>query len=228
MGEHWYAEETEPSIPSPPHRLRIDPELSASTGPWLWASQMRERLGEGGDLDANYLEEGWATGLPIGTDSFPGRKGGSAVVGDSIPFAALSNPGSFALSHGNASPHAPTANHRPEHATDIYTALWLRGSIPDGGRSRTATPASADGRQEARIVSTPGVMTHERACEVLCVDEDSDEERIKAAYRGMVRVCHPDRLEQSGELERALATRQMAAINEAYQLLRHHRSVAGS
>ena len=36
----------------------------------------------------------------------------------------------------------------------------------------------------------------------------------------MVSEWHPDRLEQSGERVRAFATKQMAAINEAYHLLR--------
>jgi len=36
----------------------------------------------------------------------------------------------------------------------------------------------------------------------------------------MVGEWHPDRLEQSGERVRTFAIKQMAAINEAYHLLR--------
>ncbi len=69
-------------------------------------------------------------------------------------------------------------------------------------------------------------MTYLRAYELLSVSENSTVTQIRAAYRRMVSEWHPDRLEQSGERVRAFATKQMAAINEAYHLLRELSPVA--
>jgi DnaJ-class molecular chaperone len=63
-------------------------------------------------------------------------------------------------------------------------------------------------------------MTPRRACRLLGVSANSSGEQIKAAYRRMASQWHPDRLARGSEHERQMATEQMAAINEAYSLLR--------
>jgi DnaJ-domain-containing protein 1 len=63
-------------------------------------------------------------------------------------------------------------------------------------------------------------MTLDRAYRLLEVTPASTRAQIKAAYRRKVSHWHPDRLAHRGEEIRQLATRQMAAINEAYRLLR--------
>jgi DnaJ like chaperone protein len=63
-------------------------------------------------------------------------------------------------------------------------------------------------------------MTQDRAYLLLGVTETSTQRQIKAAYRQMVSQWHPDRLELRTEEVRQLATERMAAINEAYRLLR--------
>ena len=63
-------------------------------------------------------------------------------------------------------------------------------------------------------------MTHHRACQLLGVTSTSTQRQIKAAYRRKVSQWHPDRLESRTKEVRLLATEQMAAINEAYRLLR--------
>lgn len=63
-------------------------------------------------------------------------------------------------------------------------------------------------------------MTRLRACQLLGVTAASTREQIKAAYRRMASQWHPDRLERRTEEARHLATEQMAAINEAYSVIR--------
>jgi len=63
-------------------------------------------------------------------------------------------------------------------------------------------------------------MTRQRACRLLGVTADDTREQIKTAYRRMASQWHPDRLERRTEEARQLATEQMAAINEAYSVIR--------
>jgi molecular chaperone DnaJ len=63
-------------------------------------------------------------------------------------------------------------------------------------------------------------MTQDRARQLLGVTSASTGKQIKAAYRRMVSQWHPDRLELPTEEARQFATARMAAINEAYHLLR--------
>lgn len=69
-------------------------------------------------------------------------------------------------------------------------------------------------------------MQYQRACELLSVSKYSTELQIKAAYRRMAGQWHPDRLERGSEEVREFATKQMAAINEAYRYLRGHPPMA--
>jgi hypothetical protein len=63
-------------------------------------------------------------------------------------------------------------------------------------------------------------MTLQRACQLLGVTAASTREQIKTAYRRMAGQWHPDRVETSTEPVQRIATEQMAAINEAYHMLR--------
>jgi hypothetical protein len=63
-------------------------------------------------------------------------------------------------------------------------------------------------------------MTRQHARHLLGVTAASTREQIKAAYRRMASQWHPDRLKCRTEEARHLATEQMAAINEAYSIIR--------
>lgn len=72
----------------------------------------------------------------------------------------------------------------------------------------------------ASLPSANSPMTMPIACQMLGVPAGSSREQVKTAYRRMVSQWHPDRLQHKSEEVRQLATEQMAAINEAYHLLR--------
>jgi curved DNA-binding protein CbpA len=63
-------------------------------------------------------------------------------------------------------------------------------------------------------------MTPRHACRLLGVAANSTHDQLKSAYRRMVSQWHPDRLGPATDDARQRATDQMAAINEAYRLLR--------
>jgi DnaJ-class molecular chaperone len=63
-------------------------------------------------------------------------------------------------------------------------------------------------------------MTLKSARRLLGVTAISSRKEIKTAYRKMASQWHPDRLGFRTESVRRIATEQMAAINEAYHLLR--------
>lgn len=65
-------------------------------------------------------------------------------------------------------------------------------------------------------------MTLKSACRLLGVTATSTRKEIRTAYRKMASQWHPDRLQFRTERVRRFATEQMAAINEAYHLLRSH------
>ena len=63
-------------------------------------------------------------------------------------------------------------------------------------------------------------MTQHRACQLLGVTATNTQKQIKAAYRRKVSQWPHDRLENRANEVHQLATKQMAAINDAYRLLR--------
>jgi DnaJ-domain-containing protein 1 len=62
-------------------------------------------------------------------------------------------------------------------------------------------------------------LTLDAARRLLGVTAASTRDEIKAAYRQMASLYHPDHLARRGDRDRQLATDRMAAINEAYRLL---------
>ena len=180
-------------------------------------------LGEDCELEASFLEESWVSGRPM-TSARVGRKRDRVAENDDrVTFTELNTLGSFFFS-----PASELMGNRPAYAcpadsTNSYRAAWLRDPF-DEFASRTEDQSLvqdfAGYKNHAWDGGALGSMTHRRDCELLSVSEESTATQIRAAYRRMVGEWHPDRLEQSGERVRAFATKQMAAINEAYHLLR--------
>ena len=187
------------------------------------ASQIRELLGEDCAVDASFLEESWASGQPATAARCRRRR--DQVTGDDkgVTFAELNTLGSFFFSAANGLMGDRPAYAYPAGSTNSYTAAWLHDPLEElVSRTEDQAPVqdSAGCTRHGYETGTLRSMTHQRACELLSVREESTVTQIRAAYRRMVGEWHPDRLEQSGETVRAFATKQMAAINEAYHFLR--------
>jgi hypothetical protein len=200
-----------------------------STSPWPLASQIRQLLGEDCELDPSFFEESWTSGLPAAVEtSWHRRDEPEADSPRSGTFAELNRLGTFFFSQADAwqrdgIPYVSSAT-----PTASYTAGWLQEPleesnvrIQDEAPPRNSTAHAEYACERTMLYPT----TYQRACELLSVSKYSTGIQIKAAYRRMVSQWHPDRLEHRSETVRELATQQMAAINEAYRLLRSYPEV---
>jgi hypothetical protein len=87
---------------------------------------------------------------------------------------------------------------------------------PPGNADGDSTGGSREGDGRGAPRARPRGAS---AREVLGVGPDASEEEILAAYRGMARMYHPDRVEGLGPEFSELAERRMKEINAAYQEL---------
>ena len=114
------------------------------------------------------------------------------------------------------------ASARLETFEEQYESSLPRFAKPVSARN--AVPVEPEWDPLAELTESAGEsaqpMTRPRPCRLLGVVAGSTRTEIKAAYRRKVSQWHPDRLAHRGEEVRQLATRQMAAINDAYRLLR--------
>ena len=60
---------------------------------------------------------------------------------------------------------------------------------------------------------------------VLRISSDASNEEIKAAYRSLISVCHPDRVTHKGELAEKAAHLKFLEIQQAYQELENIRGI---
>jgi hypothetical protein len=223
MNEQWNAEDSSYSTPASFCEGEPAEAVLESAGRSCLAGQIQELLGEDCELEASLLEESWASGQPMTAATYRRRRDRVTENDNGVTFAELNTVGGLFFSPANWSMGDHAAYDCPADSTNAYAAGWLRDPL-ERFTSRTGGQApvqdSASDKRHAYDTGASGSMTYRRACEVLSVGEDSTRTQIKAAYRQMVGEWHPDRLEQSGERVRAFATTQMAAINEAYRLLR--------
>jgi len=186
------------------------------------ADQIREMLGEDYALAASFLEESWASGRSITSDTCRRMRNNAVKNVEGVTFADLNTLGSFFFSTAHKLAGDPPAHPHPADSPSAYRAAWLRDpleELPSQGEDHASVQNAAGFKKHAYDERTLAAMTYQRACELLSVSEHSSAAQVKAAYRRMVSEWHPDRLERSGESVRAFATKQMAAINEAYHLL---------
>ena len=231
MDDQWYTDSNSCSIPTERRGTEFD-SPSDSASPRQFASQIREMLGEEGDLDPRFFEESWSSGVPVQLGVFRGGHDRDSISPEeSSTFAERDSLGDLLVSLSSPRPDdfsPPAHSARP---MDFYGAIGLRDPL-EVSPSRVVNYVSAS--KPTHSWSAPGVtmmcggMTYQQACEVLCVSEDSTVDQIKKGYRRMVSEWHPDRMEQSGEILRARATEQMAAINAAYHYLQSNSSAANS
>jgi DnaJ-domain-containing protein 1 len=191
--------------------------------PWLWASQIREALGENSELDPRMLEESWASGQPIRVEAFdtPQEYDVSAASPGPVSFGELIDFGMLFLDQAETQAEERRRCSSSGYGATSYTPDWRHDPAEAPPTQRPAqVSASADGWENGDSARGLKPTTYEGACAILCLSENCNDTQIKAAYRRMVRAWHPDRLVQSDETMRACATEKMVAINEAYHFLR--------
>jgi DnaJ-domain-containing protein 1 len=188
-------------------------DTSTPADPPHFADQIAQLFGEDSDLDPLFLEESWTLGVPAATGRWQHRQRAHAdrerqsqSFRDlhnlaSIHFVEAADPAAFipqALAaavqkgYGAASPQSPA---QPEAPTFIDER-----NRPCQGTARPMTPRHAHRLLGVSAATTPA--------------------QLRSAYRRMVSQCHPDRLGPTTDDARQRATDRMAAINEAYRLLR--------
>lgn len=222
MNGQWYAEEGLSWTASLFSDEQV-PEALESGGPRCTADEIRELLGGVGELEASLLEKSWASGQPMSSAPCRRKRDGAAVNDGDVTFAELDTFGGFFVSRANEVVGETATRDAAAESTNSYRAAWLRDPFAEFAprtEAKTGSPDSADDEKDLYDAGALASMTYQRACKLLDVSEDSSVAQIRAAYRRMVGEWHPDRLEQSTERVRAFATRQMAAINAAYHLLR--------
>lgn len=108
-----------------------------------------------------------------------------------------------------------------EHA--VAVASWPpRPSEEPSGQAEDQAPQAGEAFSEkrGRRWETAPSMTPQRACRLLGVTSASTREQVKAAYRRLAAQWHPDRFASATKEALGLANDQMAAINEAYRVMR--------
>jgi DnaJ domain len=228
MNNAWHFEDNPYSTADLFRAQEPEADQLGDASPSCVASQIRELLGEDFELDASILEESWMSGLPVASTRYPRNRERATKDDNGVTFAELGTVGSLFFAQENGLMGDRPAKAYPDRPTLPYTAAWLTNPLEELGSWKENQAAERDSADNARRASDTGVlglMTYQRACELLGVSGGSSITQIRAAYRRMVGEWHPDRLEQSGERMRAFATKQMAAINEAYHLLRDFSAV---
>lgn len=207
---------------------------------WPLADQIRRLLGEDSELESSFFEEIWTSGQRDGGESRRDRRDRPVTLDVQDSGFAYQDCGFAFQDRGFADPGGVESvlfsqERRWRHDCRSYTAFvapgtsytasWLQEPIEEHQQCRTNEELPGDSAASAETASDHTMFSSkqcQRACELLRVNQHSTEAQIKAAYRRMAGQWHPDRLEQRGEDARAVATQQMAAINEAYGYLRTH------
>jgi hypothetical protein len=181
-------------------------------------------LGDDSDPDPLFFEESWTLGVAAAVEHFQQRlKRQKERERQSRAFREFDSLGAlfFVQERNWCAEHLPWA--QPPQIDSRRDAGWplqvseeLSAGMEDQAPQDWETFAGENSRQE-----TTHSMTLQCACRLLGVTTASTREQIKAAYHRMASQWHPDRLERRTEEMRRFATDQMAAINEAYSVLRN-------
>jgi len=194
----------------------MEPRVPARS--WQFVGDFQQLVGSDSEPDARFFVDSWTFGTAAAVENLQQRQQHQAqarhagrgittqafveqreIYAEYVPsdrFSAIAADSS--TSDPQQFPEEPSAQTHEQTPQDCYRFAAEWGSRPEVTHS----------------------MTQDRAYLLLGVTETSTQRQIKAAYRQMVSQWHPDRLELRTEEVRQLATERMAAINEAYRLLR--------
>jgi hypothetical protein len=181
-------------------------------------------MGDDFEPDSLFFVECWTFGTPAAMKNFKQRRQGPAerkrsshTFQEICDSSAVSFSTQFAVDTKDFAAASAAAS-----AERSYAGWRQESSEEPAAQAQDRNPQQEERFAEA-FDSQPEPMqpmTQQSACELLGVNANCTLEQIKAAYRRMASQWHPDRLERKTEKVRRLATDQMAAINEAYHLLR--------
>lgn len=183
---------------------------------WEFVSEFQQLLGDDSEPDPLFFVDSWTLGMGAAVESFKQRRQAQADREREIrDFSELDSLGARALLEESAL-YAEFISSAPANPQPSGTT-WQSAEEPF---ARTGYQTSQEWNTFGGSREPVQPMTQDRARQLLGVTPASTGKQIKAAYRRMVSQWHPDRLELPTEEARQFATARMAAINEAYHLLR--------
>jgi len=194
-----------------PEGRRMDSEFLAQSAnsPARFAGQLQGILGDDSDLDPVFLEESWILGVPAAIHRRQERRSSqSERERKARDFRELNSLGTLAFVDAG------------EWLGGVYQLAAQMGSQMATARETPARPADPDHTAAAQPIQATQLTPEQSACRLLGVTPTSTRQQLRAAFRRMVVAWHPDRLERGSDTLRFQATERMAAINEAYRLLR--------
>ncbi len=214
----------------------------SAIGPSQFARELNQLLGDDFEPDSLFLEESWTMGVPAALENWRERSSRRAESGRQAEAA-------FGIDGHRPPQHETLAGADRFEAARcaaevLASARAARVAAHYAGSSQSAVPVwephdwtpkdriaqrwiphgwaprpGAEEKPPARNC-TPEAMSYLSACRLLGVTTGSSREQVRSAYRRLVSLWHPDRLQQADVELRELATERMAEINEAYHLLR--------
>jgi DnaJ-domain-containing protein 1 len=190
-------------------------------GPSRFVESIQKCFGDDFDPDAVFLEESWKVSIPAAAESLHSRRQNrSHRERQSRDFRELGSLGSlFVMENYDCAAESLLADRASRIARE-YAPVCMGGHV--------ATTAASIGDLHESWISANAEhptepwdeMTVKRAHTLLATTNACTIEQIRSAYRRKVSEWHPDRLQHASDRARECATQQMAAINEAYRLLR--------
>jgi DnaJ-domain-containing protein 1 len=199
-------------------------EPDESVRNWQLVDDFQPIVGDDAEPDPLFFVECWTFGTSTAATNFQQRRQKQAdYERSSHAFRDLSS--SRVLSFAQQCDMEAKALSAAGDAASAgrYYADWSRqNSEEPAERTQNQNPQPSEKSAESyeSCQETIQSMTLQCACRLLGVNATSTREQIKTAYRQMASQWHPDRLECRTKQDLRIATEQMAAINEAYHLLR--------
>jgi DnaJ-domain-containing protein 1 len=192
---------------------------SCPGAPQHFTDQIAQLFGEAADLDPLFLEESWTLGVPAATDRWQQRqRAHTDRERQSQSFRDL---------HNLASIHFVEATDPAGFVPDVLAASVATGyraasslSAPRETATSLHHPSSQAGAAFLEPTGATYPTTRHDALRLLGVATGGTPGQLRSAYRRMVSQYHPDRVARTTDTQRQRATDHMAAINEAYRILR--------
>jgi hypothetical protein len=181
----------------------------------------QQLVGGNAELDPLFLVECWTYGTSAAAQNFRQRRQQQAErEHPSHAFRDLYDPCILSSSQLCDLDARTLTTAGAAASAEHYYANWTQPYAEKPAQDRSSRQAERFAEPSGDRLESLHSMTRQRACRLLGVTENSTREQIKTAYRQMASQWHPDRIEPMNQDELGIATEQMAAINEAYHLLR--------